>query len=74
MKQFELLSDYRGIPKGTILYGGYPVKGGTANVYVQKADIPTDPSQGVSFGIYESAINDPANSEIFKLVTNENKA
>jgi hypothetical protein len=38
-------------------------------VYVQKEDIPTDPTQGVSFGIYESAITDPANASIFKEVT-----
>jgi hypothetical protein len=72
MKEYSLTQSYRGIPANTSLFGPYPVKGGTAGVYVQKADIPTDPSQGVSFGIYESAIL--SNTEIFKEVTPQEKA
>jgi hypothetical protein len=68
MKEYSLTQSYRGMPANTSLFGPFPVRGGTAGVYVQKADIPTDPSQGVSFGIYESAIL--SNPDIFKPATN----
>jgi hypothetical protein len=69
MKQYTLQAAYRGLASGTELFGPFPVKGGSSGVSVKKEDIPTDSSQGVSFGIYESAITDPANESIFKLVT-----
>jgi hypothetical protein len=68
MKEYSITQSYRGIPANTSLFGPYKVVGGQSNVYVQKADIPTDPSQGVSFGIYESAIL--SNPDIFKPATN----
>jgi hypothetical protein len=72
MKEYLVQVAYRGITANTPLVGPFLVKGGQSTVYVQKADIPTDPSQGVSFGIYESAIL--SNPDIFKPATNENKA
>jgi hypothetical protein len=67
MKQYQLLSAYRGWPAGTMLFGPYAITGGGMG-YFQKADIPTTDEGGTQC-IFASAIT--SNPLVFNEITQQ---
>lgn len=65
MKQYQLLQDYRGIPKDTVLYGPAQITGGGLGFF-KKEDLPTTDEGGTNC-IFASAIE--SNPTIFKNIT-----
>lgn len=66
MKQYQLLQDYRGIPKDTMFFGEFPITGGGTG-YFQKEDIPKTEEGGTN-ALFSSFVE---NSTLFQLIENQ---